>query len=400
MRRRILFLAHLPPWPLDGGGQIKSHQTLEALAGFADVALLTFVRRPADREALRALEPLCALGVRAVDLPRGRMRDLALAVAGWGSDRPWLVARDDLPAMRALVAETLAGGAFDALHVDHLQMAVYAAGSTMPRVLDQHNVESLLMRRMGEARGGLWRAFARHEAARLEAFETDALRRADRVVAVSETDARTFRTWAPDTPVAVVPIGIDTAHFAPARGVGERRRVLSIGTLNWPPNVDGLRFFCADVWPRVRARFPDAVFDIVGARPGRTVRALGRLPGVRVHGSVPDIRPHADGTGVFVAPLRAGSGMRVQILTALSLGLPVTTSPVGAEGIALTDGGDARVVEGADAWVEAVTALLADPAGARRMGAAGRALAEARHDHRAAASAWRGVYGALWGEAW
>jgi polysaccharide biosynthesis protein PslH len=392
VRPRILFLAHLLPWPLEGGGQIKSYHTLRILASRYDVTLLAFVRSPGEAANAEPLRPLCAGGIRTVRLARGKARDAALALSCLAGRRSFLIARDDNAEMRRAVADALAGlrngvsqGA-DAVHVDHLQMMQFVPPQTpgVPVVLDNHNIEYRIPQRLSETSANpALRLYAGREWPKLRDCERDAVRRADLTLCVSEEDASGLRDLAPSKAdaIAPVPIGVDTDYFAPAARTPNSRTLLTIGTMYWPPNVDGMLWFHAEVWPRVRAKVPDARLNVVGAKPVAAIRALAAPDsGIRVTGSVPDVRPYAEDCGAFIVPLLSGSGMRVKILNALAMGLPVVSTTLGAEGIGVEDGKHLLLADAPEAFADALFRLLrGEPELGERLGDAGRRLMEARY---------------------
>lgn len=392
-RPRLLFLAHLLPWPLDGGGQIKSYHTLRILSRRFDVTLLAFVRREGElNDAARAaLEPLCAdeTSLRTVLLPRSRLRNAVAAGRALLARHSFIVGRDDLPAMRQAVQSVLAETPFDVIHVDHLQMAQFVPGDFAGRVvLDHHNIEHRIPKRLAEAPGAagpLARWYARQEWPKLRDHELAACRRADQVLVVSGEDREGLEQLAPDLAgkISVVPIGVDTDYFAP-EGDGWQpgsRTLLSIGTMFWPPNVDSMLYFCGEILPKIKASVPDVHVNIVGARPTPVVRALGEHDPatVTVTGSVPDVRPYGKDCGAFIVPLRAGSGMRVKILNALAMGLPVVSTSVGAEGIDVTNNENILIADGPDEFAGAVTRVLCDSALAERIARGGRRLMDERY---------------------
>lgn len=385
-RPRLLFVAHLLPWPLDGGGQIKSYHALRLLSARFDVKLLAFIRREDERQHISALAPLCRLGVENVLLPRSRVRDGLLALQTLASRQSFLIRRDDSPAMRALIEHETRMGNYTALHFDHLQMAQFIPTETGRAriVLDNHNVEYRIPKRIAETGGSpAMRLFARREWPRLREFEARACQRADVTLAVSEEDACALRALAGADKaerVVPVPIGVDTDYFAPAERQPNSQTLLSIGTMFWPPNVDAVTYFHERIWPLVRRAKPNTRFLIVGARPVASVRALAESdPGVTVTGSVPDVRPYASDCAAFVVPLRSGSGMRVKILNALSMGLPVVSTSVGAEGIAVTHEQDILLADSPDDFARACVRLLSEPELGARLGQAGRRLMEDRY---------------------
>jgi glycosyltransferase involved in cell wall biosynthesis len=258
--------------------------------------------------------------------------------------------------MHAAVRAALASDKFTAVHVDHLQMMQFVPLSGDPLlvgirvILDQHNIEHHILQRITQVGQGippLVRCAARWDLPRLRRFEKSACLRADRVLAVSTKDADAIRDLLGGEDaggkVAVTPIGVDADYFAPVTSRGDRHLpgpILSVGTMYWPPNVDAVKWFCESILPLVRQDYPDALFQIVGARPTQSVSALASAQPdvVTVTGTVPDVRPYMAVCGVFVVPLRVGSGMRVKILNAMAMGLPIVSTKLGAEGITVTQG--------------------------------------------------------------
>ncbi len=385
-RPSLLFLAHLLPWPLEGGGQIKSYHTLRILSGAYDVTLLAFIRRPEEQKNVEPLRPFCR-EIRTVLLERSKARDALGAARALAARRSFLVGRDDAPAMRAAVREALGARRHAAVHVDHLQMAQFVpagAGAPWRVVLDHHNIEHRIPRRMAETPGAnpAVRWYAAREWPKLRDFEVAACRRADLVLTVSDEDRAGLLLLAPDLggKTAAVPIGVDVDFFRAVERKPDSKTLLSIGTMYWPPNVDSMLYFCADVLPKIKEKAPGVRLNIVGAKPTAAVRALAETdPAVTVTGSVPDVRPWAADCGAFVVPLRSGSGMRVKILNAMAMGLPVVSTTIGAEGIEVTDGENILLADGAQDFAEATVRVLSDPALAARIAEGGRRLMAERY---------------------
>jgi glycosyltransferase involved in cell wall biosynthesis len=135
-----------------------------------------------------------------------------------------------------------------------------------------------------------------------------------------------------------------------------------------------------DLWPGLHAACPGLRFQVVGARPSPSWRARTEAhPGVEVHASVPDTRPYFERASVVVVPLRVGGGTRLKILEALAMEKAVVTTAVGAEGLVLVEGEDYLRAETPAEWTAAVSALMADPARRRALGASGRRRIEDRY---------------------
>jgi glycosyltransferase involved in cell wall biosynthesis len=264
-------------------------------------------------------------------------------------------------------------------------MAQFVPETTAARVvLDQHNIEHRIPQRLAETAGlnPAIRWYAAREWPKLRAFEIAACRRADLVLTVSDEDRSGLIALAPDLApkIAAVPIGVDTDFFGRVQRRPESRTLLSIGTMYWPPNVDSMVYFCGEILPRIKKAVPDVRVNIVGARPSAAVRALAEAdPSVQVTGSVPDVRDWAADCGAFIVPLRSGSGMRVKILNAMAMGLPVVSTSVGAEGIEVTNNQNIVIADGAEAFADATVRLLSDAALAGRLAEGGRRLMAERY---------------------
>jgi glycosyltransferase involved in cell wall biosynthesis len=334
------------------------------------------VPNPPAAQNLRLRRPLRLL-------PRSLRRALLHRLLGLRrGDHDGLVKLAVLSILAPYVLAALADGEWDALVIiqsdtrpwldylpPHLAVAVYF-----------HDVRShYLARRAPFERRRL--SFERR--ARLaERQEREIARRVDAVGFVSELDlGRARAAFGPLPEPRVAPIPIDLAYYTPRpEGFARdgRQVVLFTGHLTHPPNVDAALYFLREVWPRVRARHPRAVFQVAGAMPSEELQAACRAtPGVELHADVPDIRPFFWNAGVYVVPMRYGGGVRQKILEAWAMEVPVALTPMAGEGSPARDGVNAFVAGGAQALAERVSALLERP------GEAAAVIARARDEVRA-----------------
>ena len=229
------------------------------------------------------------------------------------------------------------------------------------------------------------RAFARYETAMCRSY--DAL-----LTVTQEDQEHLLALFAPDErehlaeKFTAVPICVDPEQ-APmaARRDGHPPTILHLGTMFWPPNISGVLWFAAEVLPRIHEQVPEARFVVIGKNPPREVETLTTDPRVQVTGYVADLLPYLEQTDVFVVPLHAGSGMRVKILDAWLWGLPVVSTPIGAEGIEVQDGDNILLAEDAATFAQATLRLLKDEALNRALRDNGRAWVEAHYG-------WQSVY--------
>jgi glycosyltransferase involved in cell wall biosynthesis len=390
----VLLLTQVLPFPPDSGPKVKTWNLLKWLGPRHAVTLVSFSRGEPPH-AIAALRRYCR-AVHTVPMRRGALRDAGFLLRSLLSRRPFVIVRDGRAAMHGLVERVARDGAFDVVHVDQLNMAQYAALAPPPfTVLDAHNALWLLYRRLADAtRRGPRRWLLQREWRLLQAYEGGVGRSAGAVLAVSDADRDALRTAiGSEREIAVLPIALDPTEVAPVVRRPDANRVVHIGTMYWPPNADAVQWFAEAVWPRIRAARPQAEFDVIGARPPRAVRALASTHGgIRVRGYVDDPAPLLERAGAVVVPVRAGSGMRVKILTALAQGLPVVTTALGCEGIAVQSGTHVLIADDPAEFAAATLRLLGDRALADALGHNGRRLIETRYDYRQLYPALERVY--------
>jgi glycosyltransferase involved in cell wall biosynthesis len=393
---RVIFLSQLLPLPLDAGPKIRAYYVLRHLvAAGHEVTLLCFVR-PGDRESdVHELGGLCHR-VETVPLERSRFRDVRDGLRSLVSPVPFLVLRDQFPAMETCLQRAMTRQSFDALHVDQLWMAPYAARCARGplRVLDQHNAVFKVPARLAiSQRNPVVKALLTREASKLESYERSTFEAFDRVVWVSDDDREAF---APNdgTPAArhqVIPIAVDPEHQRP---VDRPRpfRITFVGGAHWPPNAEGVRWFVERVWPAVADADPECVFTVIGKGTLGQLRHTEHRSRIDVTGYVPNLDCYFGETAAFVVPLQAGAGMRVKILDAWCRALPVVSTTIGAEGIRTRDGDNVLLSDSPEAFAENLTHVLQDPVLARRLAENGRATVEAHYDWRRTYRAWDEVY--------
>lgn len=389
---QILFLTHVLPLPLDAGPKIRAHYVLRHLAESGHEVTLVSLIRPTERQTdVQALARFCR-SVESVPITRSRLKDVLDGLASLLSGQPFLIRRDQFPALDLRVQRLLEGRTFDAVHADQLWMASCAVRCTsgLLRVLDQHNAVFRVPERLSANQTNpVVRALLRREAAKLFRYECATLERFDRVVWVSEDDRAAFPPLGPSPRrESVIPIGVDPSVNTRV----ERKRpfrVTFVGGIHWPPNAEAVRWFARRVWPLVASAVPDCVFTVIGKG---SPTGLGHASRMVVTGYVSDPRAYLEETAAFVVPLLTGAGMRVKILDAWCWAIPVVSTRIGAEGLAYTDGQDILIGDEPAAFAEHVIRILRDHREARRIGENGRATVEARYDWRKIYAAWDDVY--------
>ena len=381
---KVLVVTSELPWPLDSGGHLRTFHLLKHVASHVDLRLVVPVR--AGQEP--AVAVLNQWNIRVVPVtvaPRTKFAEGKRLLNAQLHGEPYVMYRRHArPEMFAAWEAEIRRDKPDVAHLDHLDSFLFheiAAKLGVPTVLDLHNVYSLILSRMAdEQTNPLKKVFFRGEARRLANIEARACRSVDAVLAVSATEADHFRKLGAKA-VHVAPNGVDCAAFTDLK-TGRSVTppvVMYLGTMSWGPNVTAAVYLAEEVFPKVRAKFPEAKLLLVGKDPCPEVRATARIAGVEVTGSVPSVRPYLEQASLLAVPLDSGGGTRLKILEAFAAGLPVVSTAVGAEGIDAKPGEEIIIAERPD-MAAAICDLVADPARGQRLAEQARRLAQQTYD--------------------
>lgn len=259
-----------------------------------------------------------------------------------------------------------------------------------------HNVEHEIWGRIVQhTRPGLKRCYLSHLTGRLRAYEVAQLQGYDYLAAITERDLQQFRQLGYEGAGSAVPIGIDCSRYHPDYGSYQRPVSFSfIGSLDWMPNQEGLKWFLDSVWGALRQAHPTAELHVAGRNTPDWLTRL-RRPGVKVHGEVPSASQFINRHSVMVVPLLAGSGMRAKILEGMALGKAVLTTPVGLEGIAAKDQQEVLIAEGPEGFLRQAQYIFGAGPRLEQMGQAARRLVQERYDSREVARGLLKAYRAL-----
>lgn len=389
-RAELLFVSPRFLFPADTGGAIRTTEILRGLRGGTfKIRLLSPVtgdeqHRYASQLAEIADEWECWRAP-----PKGStmsLRRLPLLA----SSLPVPIASDQSTDGRRLVAAALARRprvvVFDFLH-----STVLAPGLLpVPSVLFTHNVEAEIFERNLHYAKHVWgRLLWRSQLGKMRRFEAVALRRFDRVIAVSARDASRFNRDYGRTDVDVIPTGVNVDYFryVPPSPNG---RVVFTGSMDWLANIDAISWFRAEVWPLIATRQPKATMTVIGRNPPEH---LTRAASADWHftGRVDDIRPCVQHAVAFVIPIRIGGGTRIKAYEAMAMGIPVVSTSVGIEGLDVQPGRHFLLADSAPDFADAVISLVQQPELGRRMAEQARAHVQARCSSQAVARAFEEI---------
>lgn len=374
---RILFLSQIVPWPLDAGPKIKSWNVLRHLkeAGH-EVWFVSFVRAEEEKHIPKLKDLLD--NVWFVPIKRSRISDIYFYGKSRFTGHPFLVERDHLGEMRDLVRKLIGGNHFDILHADQVTMAQFftepvgdcddgAKMDSPKRVFDAHNATWKILERAADESKPPMKWFYQDEMRRLQQFERKIISDFDHTFTVSEIDKSSFLELS-DNPQAIskkitsIPIGINSRSYErTANGLPSKsNQIVTLGSLNYPPNADGIRWFMREVYPLVLQKSPDAFLWVIGKNPPPDFfeYEMEYSDHLKVTGYVDDLDSYFDQAFLAVVPVKVGGGMRVRILECFARNVPVITTTIGAEGIEVVDGENIFIEDEEEKFAQRIVDVL------------------------------------------
>lgn len=393
--KRILFVSRCPPWPLYLGDRlILYHLGRELSLRHHELDLLAFVNRPEDWHEQDHYD----MDFSHVELfhepPRSQVsyvRRIVFPGARW----PKTAEESWSPEMWQAIQKRLASEKYDAVHLfGGVQVYEYKnALEDIPTIITPYESYSLYLKRALEAVSDQRSAISlRIRQSLTRQFEGIMFQPYRRTVVVSEQDREELLGINPALKVDVIPNGVDVYEFRP-RPTQRIPALLFVGNYEYAPNVDAAMRLATEIFPQVQKQIPAVRLWLVGNAPTAEMQALASDT-IRVTGRVPDVRPYLARAGAFVSPLRLGAGIKNKVLEALAMGCPVVATPLSVDGIAVTNGQDALVSDGA-ALVQDIVRVLQDDELRKQLSTNGRKLIETRYSWDRVAEMYLDLYEAV-----
>ena len=356
-KRRVMVLCAQAPWPRNGGALLRNYWLIDALRKVYTVDLVVADETTSIPASFAALVDDYACFPRQGADRGGVKRLLRAALPGESS----LTAGWTNAALREYVADRLGRYPYAAIQTDLPMQAALPRRDTIPIVYNAHNCESALLRRRAKTEAPHIAAAMLLDASRVRRLERSLIARASLVAACAEEDVLDFERFAPGVraKAAIIPNGVDIDHYrAVGNAVPEPCTVLISGSMDWRPNILGLRWFLRSVLPQLRTALPHVVVRVAGRMSSALAAELRTIANVEAVPNPPSMDPHLGDATVVVAPIIASSGTRLRILEAWAAERPVLTTSAGAFGLTCTSGVELIVRDEAEPFCASLVRLL------------------------------------------
>ena len=385
---RILVITPYLPWPLNSGGNAAQFSTLKCLARDHQFVVVCPLHQPGQLAAIaqlkRELPEVRFVGVADYSQPQYRSRFLQIARDIYRSAREFFLSPansspplPDYPfnlapaSLLAAVALELEKGA-DICQVEFVEMLALGAWlpKNIPKLFIHPQIHFVYARRFIEAKGDA-SGYAGYLEAVIRAQEVAYLNFFEAVVTFSREDQKILQSLPISGEVIASPFPVPAdIHLGQEIPDGFDGSFFFVASETHSPNRDALEWLLASIWPKISKALPSATLQIVGDWTEKTKRQKAG-PAIVFTGFIEDISSTLQG-GIMLVPVRIGSGIRVKILIALALGVPVVSTTIGNEGIEILDGREILLRDDPDDFAAAAIELARNPALWRSLAIAGK----------------------------
>lgn len=411
---KILYLAHRIPYPPNKGDKIRSFNEIKYLSSSHEIHLGCLADNRADLKYANDLKQYCK---KVYVAPLNKTIAKAKSLTSLFHDRPLSVTYFYSHSLQTTVNQWLHDERYDAIICFSSPMAEYVFRSSVltSRMKKASNLQPQtsnnkprLLMDFCDLDSDKWLQYSRYmrfplnlvyriENRSLLKYEKRINQHFDHSVFVSRNEADLFcRLFPVARNVSVISNGVDSEYFSPAFSTQQPNKphklnkhtnqqqngpvLLFTGAMDYHANVDGVTWFCDQIFPIIKQEAPEAQFYIVGSNPHAQVRHLEDTKGVRVTGFVKDIRPYYQSADVCIIPLRLGRGVQNKVLEAMSMAKAVVATTKATEGIQAVPGEHFLVADTPQDFSNALSRLLKDQSLNKRLGAKARRFVMANLD--------------------
>jgi glycosyltransferase involved in cell wall biosynthesis len=280
--------------------------------------------------------------------------------------------------------QILKDNSFDIVQLEMLYMAPYIETikqhSNARVILRAHNIEHLIWERITSVtKNPLKKWYIGNLTKKLKNYELSVMDKFDGIATITAKDAEFFRDAGCRIPLTDIPFGIDVENYKPQYFEEKEISLFHLGSMNWMPNEEGVRWFLDKVWPLIHKKSPKLKFYLAGRMMPDWLTNL-KIKNVEVVGEVDDATEFINKKGIMIVPLLSGSGIRIKIIEGMALGKTIISTTIGAEGINYEDGKDILIANTPEEFSKVVEKCILDRNYCSAIGRNARKLIENDHN--------------------
>jgi len=356
---KVLMLTPYLPFPLLSGGQIRTYNLLKQLAVKHDITLFSLIKHESERRYIKEIKPYCkqVKVFRRSEKPFTLKNIWSTAVSRY----PFLVIRNHVTEATAAIKKELATNDYDLIHAETFYMMPHLPETKVPIILVEQTIEYSGYESYAKKAPWPLKPILNIDINKIRMWEKHYWQIADRLIVMSKEDKSYITKHVSEkSKIDVVANGVDTTWFNQVKkNLPPQPTVLFVGTFNWLPNREAVRFLVTQVWPIILKNLPQARLLIVGNAPTQEVLHYPQIQkNITVQGGIPDIRDAFAQAHVLIAPVFDGKGTRYKILEAMASQTAVVATKTAVEGLNLMPNKHALISDNATGLANQALTLL------------------------------------------
>jgi polysaccharide biosynthesis protein PslH len=336
--KKILYISQVFPYPDDGGGKIKTLNSLTALAKKYEVyAIFISEKKPTKKD----LNYLKKIGVKKIkvffsaQILDSVKDDYHNLIKNFAKLNPHYVFQYTYKPAFSFIKKAIKTYKPNIIHIDHINISQYLPkNKNEVWILEHHNLEFyLLWTRFIHSNKWSRKLYLLIEATLTYLFERKNIKKFDHVFAISDPESKRIKKFFKIKNVTAQPLVYPVFRFK--KNKNKNKKILFIGGLGWPPNEDAIEWFIKKMFPKIIKHIPKIELHIVGKNNPVLTKRLPKHKQIIFHDYQKNLRSFIKEATCFILPFRMGGGVRIKSLTALSAGIPIVSTPLGVEGLNL-----------------------------------------------------------------
>lgn len=362
---KILQLSNKVPYPPSDGGVIA---VLSLAAGLADLGHDVTVLSMSTLKHSYNVKDIPSefsdkINFISVDVP-AKISPLGLLQNYIFSSKPYTATRFISIDYSLRLIELFSQNKYDIIQLEGLYLAPYIdlikRHSDAPIVMRAHNVEHEIWERVKEnTRNSFKKIYLKNLNKKLKKFELSFLNDYDLLLPITERDGLKFKNLGFGNDIYALPTGIEANRYEYDLSKSEHPSLFHLGSLDWEPNLEGLRWFLLEIWPEIIKRQPNLKFYVAGRNASEEIiKYLQSYKNIIFDGEVEDANIYINSKAIMIVPLLSGSGMRIKIIEGLALAKAIVSTEVGVEGISAKDGEEIMIAKNNHEFVNKTIELV------------------------------------------
>lgn len=392
---KILMITPYLPYPPLSGGQTRSYNLIKHLAKNHQITLFAFIRQKEENQQVKVLRKYCQK-IKTFD--RGPAWALKKILFAGLTPYPFLIANYYSRQLQKAIKEELKKNHYDLIHVECFYLMPNLRGQKkIPVVLVDQTIEYEVYRHVAQTLPPhlfFLKPFYYFDVAKIYFWEKRFWKKASQTAAVSEDDKKIIKKHFPKLKVAVVENGVDPDKFVKKtyRRASQPTILFGVANFKWVQNREAAEILLKEIWPQIKKRVKNAQAWIIGRyAPLYFGNFDDRKKGITVK-EAEDVNYFYQKAWILVAPIRSGGGSRTKFFEAMAAGLPVVTTPEGAEGLKAKNNQEIIIAKSNRALIKKSLLLIRDKKLAQKIGKKGQKLVLEKYTWEKSAQALEEVY--------